>query len=38
LIPVFYVVVRRIFKLKRKHGLAPQPDPEGPGGSKEPIV
>src|ERR1044072_379948 len=38
LIPVFYVVVRRIFKLKRKHGVASQPDIEGPGGRKEPIV
>jgi multidrug efflux pump len=38
LIPVFYVVVRRIFKLRRKHGLAAQPDLEGPGGRKEPIV
>ena len=38
LIPVFYVVVRRIFKLRRKHGVVPQPDIEGPAGSKEPIV
>jgi multidrug efflux pump len=38
LIPVFYVVVRRIFKFKRKHGLASQPGIEGPGDSREPIV
>lgn len=38
LIPVFYVVVRRIFKLRRKHGLASQPDIQGPGGSEAPIV
>jgi multidrug efflux pump len=38
LIPVFYVVVRRIFKLKRKPGVAPQTDIEGHGGGKEPIV
>jgi len=33
LIPVFYVVVRRIFKLKNKPALAAHP-----GGSEEPIV
>src|SRR5437667_10247918 len=38
LIPVFYVVVRRIFKLKSNPSAAPQPDIEGPGGSKEQIV
>jgi len=38
LIPVFYVVVRRIFKLRVKHAPTPEPGVEGPGGSKELIV
>src|SRR5215210_3937145 len=35
LIPTFYVVVRRIFKLKTKPALPPEPGLEGPGRSKE---
>ena len=38
LIPVFYVVIRRIFKLKRNQSLAAPADMEGPGGNKESIV
>ncbi len=38
LIPTFYVVVRRIFKLKARPRPAAQPDQEGPGGRKEPAV
>ncbi len=37
LIPVFYVVVRRIFKTRRKHTLTSQPG-EAFGGGKEPAI
>jgi hydrophobe/amphiphile efflux-1 (HAE1) family protein len=38
LIPAFYVVVRRIFKVKKKSALRSEPGFEDPGRSKEPIV
>jgi Cu/Ag efflux pump CusA len=38
LIPVFYVVVRRIFKLRVKPAPTPGPGVEGPGGATEQIA
>ena len=38
LIPVFYVVVRRIFKAKVKHAPHQEPGTGISGGSQEPIV
>jgi len=38
LIPVFYVVVRRIFKAKLKHAPNREPGADISGGSREQIV